>query len=159
MGVEVITEPNIIIDWKWYHCTFHEYITFDDIPCEIYLEDDSCCARGVFVKWYYWDQCTMGGLFCFYDPLITFVLKEIVGPYDSEADCLADNPGTGYLPHFYTQNLAYVIAEKYNFFPKSESKFEMEIPDVGNAWSFHADNKNLLKLHVRFNQVTIAEEL
>jgi len=159
MGVGVITDPNDIIDWKWYHCYFHHYWSMAMIPCVTYVGDLDCCVQGVFVKWFYRDQCRQGGLFCFANPVASYKIKEIIGPYDSEADCLAGTPSLNWTQHFYTENLAYVIADEYGFFPSSESKFEMEIPVYGNAWSFHADNKNNLKLHVRFNPITVANEI
>ena len=159
MGTPTITDPNEIDDALWYCPYFHHYFKIGGPACSNWVADGSCCVRGIFLKWYFASQCVQGGAHCWGNPDASFSLTQIVGPYDTLLDCQADNPGSGYSATFFTENLTYVIADEYGFFPASESKFEMEIPQYGNAWSFHADNKNNLKLHVRFNHITLSKVL
>lgn len=104
-------------------------------------------------------QCLQGTASCgtFIDA--SFKITDIDGPYDSEAMCLAGNPDPPVISGIYTNNISYVLSEVYNFFPASGGKFEMTIPDYGNAWGFFATGDKNLKLHIRFDPIEVSESL
>ena len=159
MGKPIVSLPILYEDVWWYHAEYDYHGKVGgNSRCDGFIDSYGCCVTGGQLKNGIRDQCGPGAMWCRFDPWSSFKITNVDGPYESEAMCNAGNPDA-LQEDIFLKNNAFVIAETYGFFPSSGGKFEMEIPIYGNAWGFFATGDRNLKLHVRFNPITLSQVL